>query len=89
MNANQRGNTELVLQCKSCYEEEEKDRMNESVPQRFHKVFKSQNHLIVLSVPFTHNGIFRSVHFQDRPKITLSFKQNGSPFRLRARALGV
>ena len=35
-------------------------------------VFKSQNNYIILSLPFTE--IFPSVHFQDQPKVILSFK---------------
>ena len=73
-NAFQGGNSELTLQCKSCHKQEEKGRARESVPQRFPTIFKSQNHFIILNLPFTYNSIFRLVHFQDQPKVTLSFK---------------
>ena len=48
-------------------------RTKESVPQRSPTVFKSQNNVIILNLSLTYyNGIFQS-HFQDWPKVTLSF----------------
>ena len=47
-------------------------RTKESVPQGSPTVFKSQNNFIILNLPFTYNGIFRSVHFQDLPKVIFS-----------------
>ena len=63
----QGGNSELILQYKSCYEQEEKSRTKGPVPQRAPNVFKSQNNLIILNLPFPEWYILVDV-FRDQPK---------------------
>ena len=77
MNAFQKLNFKLnfsIVQGISCYEQDEMGWTRGSVPQMFPTVFRSQNNFIILNPPFSYNGIFPSVYFQDQPEVNLSFK---------------
>ena len=76
MNAFKRVNFELILQYKSFHEQDEngpdKEVSTTEDPYCFQK--SGQLFFIILNLSFTHNRIFLSEYFQDRTKMTLSFK---------------
>ena len=74
MNTFQRKTSEPTLQYESSYKPEETGQTQELVPHRIPSIFKSQNNFLILDLPFTYNDIFRSVYFQDQPKVIISFK---------------